>query len=40
VGARAKELDLLPGTVAVSYQHAFTWADSFFSPEPDEHPEQ
>ncbi len=40
VGARAKELDLLPGTVAVSYQHAFTWADSFFSPEPDEAPEQ
>ncbi|WP_419785926.1 EAL and HDOD domain-containing protein [Pseudodesulfovibrio sp.] len=31
VGAHAKELDLLPGTVAVSYQHAFSWADSFFT---------
>jgi len=33
VGATAKTLDLLPGTVAVSYQHAFTWADSFFASE-------
>jgi len=31
VGAKAKALNLLPGTVAVSYQHAFTWADSFFT---------
>lgn len=31
VSATASTLDLLPGTVAVSYQHAFTWADSFFS---------
>lgn len=31
VGVKAKELNLLPGTVAVSYQHAFTWADTFFS---------
>lgn len=31
VGTQAKELNLLPGTVAVSYQHAFTWADTFFS---------
>lgn len=31
VGARAKELHLLPGTVAVSYQHAFSWADAFFA---------
>lgn len=31
VSATAKTLDLLPGTVAVSYQHAFTWADSFFA---------
>ncbi len=30
VGITAKALNLLPGTVAVSYQHAFTWADSFF----------
>lgn len=34
VGVKAKELDLLPGTVAVSYQHAFTWADAFFSDGP------
>ncbi|MUM77330.1 HDOD domain-containing protein [Pseudodesulfovibrio sp. F-1] len=33
VGTTAKTLDLLPGTVAVSYQHAFTWADSFFASE-------
>nr|WP_321259770.1 HDOD domain-containing protein [uncultured Pseudodesulfovibrio sp.] len=31
VGDRAKALNLLPGTVAVSYQHAFTWADAFFA---------
>ncbi|NDV18159.1 HDOD domain-containing protein [Pseudodesulfovibrio sp. JC047] len=31
VGRRAKDLNLLPGTVAVSYQHAFTWADTFFA---------
>lgn len=31
VGVKAKGLKLLPGTVAVSYQHAFTWADTFFS---------
>jgi len=31
VGIKAKELNLLPGTVAVSYQHAFTWADTFFT---------
>ncbi|MDC0335316.1 HDOD domain-containing protein [Pseudodesulfovibrio sp.] len=31
VGVKAKGLNLLPGTVAVSYQHAFTWADSFFA---------
>ncbi|WP_319541537.1 HDOD domain-containing protein [uncultured Pseudodesulfovibrio sp.] len=31
VGKRAKALNLLPGTVAVSYQHAFTWADTFFA---------
>ncbi|MCJ2166011.1 MULTISPECIES: HDOD domain-containing protein [unclassified Pseudodesulfovibrio] len=31
VGSHAKTLGLLPGTVAVSYQHAFTWADAFFS---------
>ncbi|WP_147819712.1 EAL and HDOD domain-containing protein [Salidesulfovibrio onnuriiensis] len=30
VGHTARALNLLPGTVAVSYQHAFTWADSFF----------
>ncbi|MBC17650.1 Diguanylate phosphodiesterase [Pseudodesulfovibrio profundus] len=36
VGKKAKELNLLPGTVAVSYQHAFTWADAFFSPDPKE----
>lgn len=30
VGKTAKELNLLPGTVAVSYQHAFSWADAFF----------
>ncbi|WP_285906029.1 EAL and HDOD domain-containing protein [Pseudodesulfovibrio pelocollis] len=40
VGATAKTLDLLPGTVAVSYQHAFTWADSFFVSESQEHPKQ
>jgi EAL and modified HD-GYP domain-containing signal transduction protein len=40
VGAKAKLLDLLPGTVAVSYQHAFTWADSFFTSETSDHPEQ
>ena len=34
VGATAKKLNLLPGTVAVSYQHAFTWADAFFTSEP------
>lgn len=31
VGVKAKSLNLLPGTVAVSYQHAFSWADAFFS---------
>lgn len=31
VGNRAKALSLLPGTVAVSYQHAFSWADTFFA---------
>ena len=31
VGEKAKTLNLLPGTVAVSYQHAFTWADAFFA---------
>lgn len=38
VGTQAKALNLLPGTVAVSYQHAFSWADTFFSgsTEPDE----
>lgn len=34
VGNRAKALDLLPGTVAVSYQHAFTWVDAFFASKP------
>ncbi|WFS62422.1 HDOD domain-containing protein [Pseudodesulfovibrio thermohalotolerans] len=34
VGTRASALNLLPGTVAVSYQHAFTWADAFFSSKP------
>lgn len=34
VGKRAAALNLLPGTVAVSYQHAFTWADAFFSSKP------
>ena len=34
VGKRATALNLLPGTVAVSYQHAFTWADAFFSTKP------
>ena len=36
VGARAKALNLLPGTVAVSYQHAFTWVDAFFASKPGE----
>ncbi|QJB56157.1 HDOD domain-containing protein [Pseudodesulfovibrio sp. zrk46] len=36
VGVTAKELNLLPGTVAVSYQHAFTWADAFFAEAPKE----
>lgn len=36
VGIRAKKLDLLPGTVAVSYQHAFTWADAYFASKPAE----
>jgi EAL and modified HD-GYP domain-containing signal transduction protein len=35
VGDKAKALNLLPGTVAVSYQHAFTWADSFFASSSD-----
>jgi len=30
VGQTARTLGLLPGTVAVSYQHAFSWADAFF----------
>jgi EAL and modified HD-GYP domain-containing signal transduction protein len=30
VGTLARALNLLPGTIAVSYQHAFSWADSFF----------
>ncbi|MBG0790377.1 MAG: HDOD domain-containing protein [Desulfovibrionaceae bacterium] len=34
VGDRAKVLNLLPGTVAVSYQHAFTWVDAYFSSKP------
>jgi len=34
VGSRAKALNLLPGTVAVSYQHAFSWADAFFTSKP------
>jgi len=34
VGDRAKALNLLPGTVAVSYQHAFTWVDAFFAAKP------
>ena len=34
VGDRAKALNLLPGTVAVSYQHAFTWVDAFFTSRP------
>ncbi|QGY39651.1 HDOD domain-containing protein [Pseudodesulfovibrio cashew] len=33
VGIKAKALNLLPGTVAVSYQHAFSWADTFFAGE-------
>jgi len=40
VGTCAKELDLLPGTVAVSYQHAFSWADSFFSSNTTKEPAQ
>ena len=40
VGACAKKLNLLPGTVAVSYQHAFSWADSFFSSENGKDPVQ
>lgn len=36
VGVKAKALNLLPGTVAVSYQHAFTWADTFFASGPSE----
>jgi c-di-GMP phosphodiesterase len=34
VGDRAKALNLLPGTVAVSYQHAFSWVDAFFAAKP------
>lgn len=30
VGTMSRTLNLLPGTIAVSYQHAFSWADSFF----------
>ncbi|GAB7021789.1 EAL and HDOD domain-containing protein [Salidesulfovibrio brasiliensis] len=30
VASVSRVLGLQPGTVAVSYQHAFTWADSFF----------
>ena len=40
VGTQAKSLNLLPGTVAVSYQHAFTWADAFFAPEQNAKPVQ
>lgn len=40
VGTNAQKLNLLPGTVAVSYQHAFTWADSFFTSETQEEPVQ
>ncbi len=40
VGIRAKKLNLLPGTVAVSYQHAFSWADSFFTSDSSEKPVQ
>jgi EAL and modified HD-GYP domain-containing signal transduction protein len=34
VSDRAKALNLLPGTVAVSYQHAFSWVDAFFAAKP------
>jgi EAL and modified HD-GYP domain-containing signal transduction protein len=30
VGRISRSIDLQPGTVAISYQHAFTWADTFF----------
>lgn len=40
VGVTAKSLNLLPGTVAVSYQHAFSWADSFFASESSGDPVQ
>lgn len=40
VGTNAKKLDLLPGTVAVSYQHAFSWADSFFTSDAKDEPVQ
>ena len=40
IGLCAKKLNLLPGTVAVSYQHAFSWADSFFSSENGKEPVQ
>lgn len=40
VGVKAKALNLLPGTVAVSYQHAFTWADAFFASEGPSDPVQ
>lgn len=33
VNSIAQRLGLHPGTVAVSYQHAFTWADAFFGNE-------
>ncbi|WP_243544751.1 EAL and HDOD domain-containing protein [Pseudodesulfovibrio tunisiensis] len=40
VGDTARELGLLPGTVAVSYQHAFSWADSFFGGDANDGPIQ
>ncbi len=36
VGVMTRALNLLPGTIAVSYQHAFSWADSFFGSDHDE----
>lgn len=40
VGKNANKLNLLPGTVAVSYQHAFSWADSFFTSDTKDEPVQ
>ncbi|BCS88900.1 EAL and HDOD domain-containing protein [Pseudodesulfovibrio sediminis] len=36
VSVCSQTLNILPGTVAVSYQHAFTWADTFFTTSPGE----